>query len=118
MHGPAFAHRNHAERPGATTNKKPKPMRVTVERKREEETVSSEAFQQQELVHIERMIAELERMPRRRRGVAAHSPVMQPEYWRKRIHALMKSPDATETVVRHAAALLAKLAEPSDRLRG
>lgn len=80
--------------------------------------MSSEAFQQQELLHIERMIAELERMPRRRRGVAAHNPVMQPEYWRKRIHALMKSPDATESVVRHAAALLAKLAEPADGPRG
>jgi hypothetical protein len=43
---------------------------------------------------------------------------MQPEYWRKRIHALMKSPDATETVVRHAAALLEKLAEPADRSPG
>ncbi|MDR5753735.1 MULTISPECIES: hypothetical protein [unclassified Caballeronia] len=95
-------------------------MRVAVDASGEEETVSSEAFQQQELVHIERMIAELERMPGRRRGVAAHNPVMQPEYWRKRIHALMKSPDATETVVRHAAALLAKLAEPADppRRRG
>jgi hypothetical protein len=71
--------------------------------------VSSEAFQRQELVHIERMIAELGRVPDRRRGVARHNPVMRPEYWRQRIHALMKSPGATETVVRHAAALLDKL---------
>jgi hypothetical protein len=55
------------------------------------------------------MIAELGRVPDRRRGVARHNPVMRPEYWRQRIHALMKSPGATETVVRHAAALLDKL---------
>jgi hypothetical protein len=76
--------------------------------------VSVEAFQQQELAHIERMIVELERVPAHWHGVGAHNPVMQREYWRQRIHALMNSPDVADSVARQASALLKRLAGASN----
>ncbi|CDY79289.1 hypothetical protein BGLT_01985 [Caballeronia glathei] len=72
--------------------------------------MSSDEYQRQELGHIERMIIELERLPEDERIAVRENPVMNPEYWRKRINVLMTSPNATRLVIRDAATLLQRLA--------
>lgn len=76
--------------------------------------MSSDEYQRQELGHIERMIIELERLPEDERIAVRENPVMNPEYWRKRINVLMTSPNATRLVIRDAATLLQRLERIAD----
>jgi hypothetical protein len=64
---------------------------------------------EQELSHIARMIAALERMPEDEDHEGSHNPVMRPEYWRKRIDVLIASGGVTDPMLRHANALLERL---------
>jgi t-SNARE complex subunit (syntaxin) len=76
-------------------------------------------YRQQELSHIERMIAELERLVQRDRLIGEQNPVIRPEYWRNRIHASVNASEATVSTTKHAAVLLerlTRLSEMSDRL--
>lgn len=63
---------------------------------------------QQELDHIEFVIIRLEH-PDSGDGTAQPCAVMQPEYWRKRIHAVLSLVGTSGQVARRGAALLARL---------
>jgi hypothetical protein len=71
---------------------------------------------QQDLSHIERMIAQLERQAPGERGIAERNPVTRPDYWRDRIHGLVTSSETTVSTIKHAAVLLERLARLSERL--
>jgi hypothetical protein len=73
-------------------------------------------YQQQELSHIERMIAELERLVQRDRLIGEQNPVIRPEYWRNRIHASVNASEATVSATKHAAVLLGRLASLTEML--
>lgn len=65
--------------------------------------------QQQELLHIQTMVMELERLARRGSIVRRGTSVTQPEYWRNRIHTLLATPGISGSTAARASALLAKL---------
>ncbi|MDR5783739.1 hypothetical protein QCE63_30445 [Caballeronia sp. LZ065] len=71
--------------------------------------MSVDQYAHQELVHIGRMIAELARVATSGRCVPAHPVVMRPEYWRRRIDALIDA-TANEPLRRDAVALRERLA--------
>jgi hypothetical protein len=71
--------------------------------------VSAEHHTHEELVHIGRMIAELARVSTSGRRAPRH-PVMQPEYWRRRIDALIDE-TANGPLRRDAVALRERLAD-------
>ncbi|SPB12861.1 hypothetical protein NOV72_00165 [Caballeronia novacaledonica] len=64
----------------------------------------------EELAHIGRMIAELERVATKGHGEPTRHAVMRPEYWQRRIDALMVA-STNEPLRRDAAALRERLAE-------
>jgi len=78
--------------------------------------MSVDDYRQQDLSHIEKMIVELERLIQNGPIIAERNPVTRPEYWRNRIHALVNSSQATASTAKHAAVLLARLANLSDLL--
>ena len=78
--------------------------------------MSVDDYPQQELAHIERMIVELERLSRNGRIIAEQNPVIRPEYWRNRIHALVNSSEATVSTTKLAAVLLERLTRLSEVL--
>ena len=63
---------------------------------------------QQELDHIEAIIFQLEHLDSSQ-ATAQASAVMQSEYWRRRIHAVLALPDAPRRAAQRGAALLARL---------
>lgn len=71
--------------------------------------MSADHYAHEELVHIGRMIAELARVATSGRRVPAHQAVLRPEYWRRRIDALIEA-TANEPLQRDAAALRERLA--------
>ncbi|SAL66060.1 hypothetical protein AWB71_03911 [Caballeronia peredens] len=68
---------------------------------------------QEELAHIGRMIAELARVATSERRVPARHAVMRPEYWRRRIDALIDA-STNEPLRRDAAALRERLTDAFD----
>ncbi|KXV04031.1 hypothetical protein CR51_15085 [Caballeronia megalochromosomata] len=72
--------------------------------------MSADQHAQEELAHIGRMIAELERVATNGRGDPTRHAVMRPEYWRRRIDALMVA-STNEHLRRNAAALRERLAD-------
>jgi len=78
--------------------------------------MSVDDYPQQELVHIERMIVELERLTKNGRVIAEQNAVTRPEYWRNRIHGLLNSSEATVFTTKHAAVLLERLTSLSEVL--
>jgi hypothetical protein len=75
----------------------------------ETKSVSADQHAHEELVHIGRMIAELARVATSERRAPMRHPVMRPEYWGRRIDALI-STTADEPLRRDAAALRKRLA--------
>ncbi|BCQ25676.1 hypothetical protein NK8_38540 [Caballeronia sp. NK8] len=71
--------------------------------------MSADLHAQEELAHIGRMIAELERAMTGRGDPLRHA-VMRPEYWQKRIDVLMAA-STNEPLRRDAAALRERLAD-------
>ncbi|WP_147408585.1 hypothetical protein [Paraburkholderia fungorum] len=65
--------------------------------------------EQQELLHIQTMVLELERIASRGSIVRRGTSVTQPEYWRNRIHTLLATPGISGSTAAQASALLAKL---------
>ncbi|WP_321801252.1 hypothetical protein [Caballeronia sp. J97] len=72
--------------------------------------MSVDQHAQDELAHISRMIAELERVATNGRGESTRYAVMRPEYWLRRIDALMVA-STNEPLRRDAAALRERLAD-------
>lgn len=72
--------------------------------------MSADQHAQEELAHIGRMIAQLERVAESERRRCAHFPVMRREYWIRRIDALMDASAANGPLRRDAAALRERLA--------
>jgi Asp-tRNA(Asn)/Glu-tRNA(Gln) amidotransferase C subunit len=72
--------------------------------------VSADQHAQEELAHIGRMIAELERVATEGHGEPMRHAVMRPEYWQRRIDALIVA-STNEPLRRDAAALRERLAE-------
>ena len=72
--------------------------------------MSVDQHAQEELAHIGRMIAELERVATRERDGPMLHAVMQQEYWQRRIDALMAA-STSEPLLRDAAALRERLAD-------
>ncbi|MDR5825124.1 hypothetical protein [Caballeronia sp. LZ043] len=70
--------------------------------------MSADHYAHEELVHIGRMIAELARVATSGRRMPAHHAVLRPEYWRRRIDALIDA-TANEPLRRDAAALRERL---------
>jgi len=62
-----------------------------------------------DLLHIEAMIATLERMARTGEGIASTSAVNDPGYWRRRIQMLLDRQDLCGTDRRHAKAIMERL---------
>ncbi|SAL34061.1 hypothetical protein AWB69_03093 [Caballeronia udeis] len=78
--------------------------------------MSVDDYAQQELVHIERMIVELERLTQNGRVIAEQDPVTRPEYWRNRIHDLLNASEVSVFTTKHAAVLLERLTSLSEVL--
>jgi hypothetical protein len=78
--------------------------------------MSVDGYRQQELAHIERMIIELERLTQNGRVIAERNTVIRPEYWRKRIDALVNFSEASGSTTKRAAVLLEKLSSLSEVL--
>lgn len=72
--------------------------------------MSADRRAQEELAHIGRMIAELERVATGERRAPARHPVMRREYWQRRIDAVIYA-TADEPLRRDAAALSERLAD-------
>ena len=72
--------------------------------------MSADQQAHEELAHIGRMIAELERVAVTERGEPKRYAVMRPEYWQRRIDALIVA-STNEPLRRDAAALRERLAE-------
>ncbi|SAK64423.1 hypothetical protein AWB79_03115 [Caballeronia hypogeia] len=66
--------------------------------------MSADRHAQEELAHIGRMIAELQRLATSGCGPQTRHAVMRPEYWQRRIDALMET--STDEPSRRDAALL------------
>lgn len=73
--------------------------------------------EQQEFFHIRRMVLELERLVQNLDDVDREVPVMQPEYWRIRINALLARPAISGSTVAQASVLLTKLDGIADALK-
>jgi hypothetical protein len=67
---------------------------------------------EQELAHIQTILRQLEHLGVGHKTTQA-SPVLQPDYWRTRIRAVMALPDTTRHIVDQGSELLGRL----DRLR-
>jgi hypothetical protein len=78
--------------------------------------MSVDDYRQQELSHIERMVVELERLVQDGRIIAERNAVVRPEYWRKRIDALVSSSAASGSTTERAAVLLERLSTLSEVL--
>ncbi|BAO88504.1 hypothetical protein [Caballeronia cordobensis] len=72
--------------------------------------MSADQRAQEELAHIGRMIAELERVATSRRAAPMRPAVMRQEYWQRRIDALLGA-CPNEPLRRDAAALRERLAD-------
>jgi Ser/Thr protein kinase RdoA (MazF antagonist) len=72
--------------------------------------VSVDQLAQEELAHIGRMIAELERVAAKARGEPMRHAVMQQAYWQRRIDALIDA-SANAPLRRDADALRERLAD-------
>jgi hypothetical protein len=72
--------------------------------------VSADQHVQEELAHIGRMIAELERVAASERGGPVRPAVMRQEYWQRRIDALIVA-STNAPLRRDAAALRERLAD-------
>lgn len=66
-------------------------------------------YEQQELFHIRTMVRELERLLHNGDDIILDAPVMQPEYWRSRINALLARPAISRSIATDASVLLMKL---------
>ncbi|WP_250515351.1 hypothetical protein [Caballeronia sp. INDeC2] len=72
--------------------------------------MSADQHAHEELAHIGRMIAELERVATKGHLEPMRHAVMRPEYWQRRIDALIVA-SANEPLRRNAAALRERLAD-------
>ncbi|SAK50884.1 hypothetical protein AWB78_01087 [Caballeronia calidae] len=75
--------------------------------------MSADRHAHEELAHIARMIAELERVAASAHGAPSRYAVMHPEYWRRRIDALVLT-STDEPLRRDADALRKRLARVVD----
>jgi len=71
----------------------------------------------QELSHIRMIVIKLERLMQDDDMVGGKTPVIQPEYRRNRINALLAAPTVSKAAVVHASALLAQLDGIADALK-
>ncbi|BAN25649.1 hypothetical protein [Caballeronia insecticola] len=78
--------------------------------------MSANQHAQEELAHIGRMIAELARVATGEGRVPARHAVMRPEYWRRRIDALIDA-STNEPLRRDAAALRERLTDAFDHAK-
>jgi hypothetical protein len=78
--------------------------------------MSVDDCRQQELSHIERMVVQLERLVQDGQIIAEPNAVVRPEYWRKRIDALVNSSTASGSTTKRAAVLLERLSALSEVL--
>ncbi|WP_168787783.1 hypothetical protein [Paraburkholderia aromaticivorans] len=74
-------------------------------------------LEQHELLHIRNMVLQLERLVQSGNTVGLGIPVMQPEYWRNRINALLDTPVISRSAVTQASVLLMKLEIIADALK-
>ncbi|MEZ0606049.1 hypothetical protein ACAX43_28490 [Paraburkholderia sp. IW21] len=73
--------------------------------------------EQEEFFHIRKMVLELDRLIERGDVQDCKNPVTQPDYWRKRIDALLATPAVSESIAARAAALLVQLDRIADARR-
>ncbi|MEZ0605687.1 hypothetical protein ACAX43_26490 [Paraburkholderia sp. IW21] len=73
--------------------------------------------EQDEFVHIRKMVLELERQVLNGHEGDLKIPVMQPEYWRSRIRTLQAMPLIPELMMTQASGLLLKLDGIADALK-
>jgi hypothetical protein len=73
--------------------------------------------EQQDFLHIWKMVLKLERLVQNGDDVSQELPVMHPEYWRSRINALLARPAISGSTVAQASVLLVKLNGIADELR-
>lgn len=72
--------------------------------------------EEDEFVHIRKMVLELERLVLNGHDDGPKTPVMQPEYWRSRIRTLQATPLIPEFMMTQASGLLLKLDGIADAL--
>jgi hypothetical protein len=73
--------------------------------------------EQEEFFHIRKMVLELERLIQNGDIKDRKNPVAQPDYWRKRIDALLAAPARSESIAARTAALLVQLDRIADALK-
>ncbi|BCG01638.1 hypothetical protein PPGU19_062060 (plasmid) [Paraburkholderia sp. PGU19] len=73
--------------------------------------------ERQEFFHIRNMVLERERLVQSSEDVNVELPVMQPEYWRNRINALLARQAVSRTIVAQASVLLMKLDGTTNALK-
>ncbi|AXF05481.1 hypothetical protein CUJ88_44015 (plasmid) [Paraburkholderia hospita] len=73
--------------------------------------------ERQEFFHIRNMVLERERLVQSSEDVTMELPVMQPEYWRNRINALLARQAVSRTTVAQASVLLMKLDGTTNALK-
>ncbi|MGF6759012.1 hypothetical protein [Paraburkholderia sp. GAS334] len=72
---------------------------------------------QEEFFHIRKMVLELDRLIQNGDIKDRKNPVAQPDYWRKRIDALLATPALSESIAARTAALLVQLDRIADALK-
>ena len=73
--------------------------------------------ERQEFFDIRNMVLERERLVQSSEDVNVELPVMQPEYWRNRINALLARQAVSRTIVAQASVLLMKLDGTTNALK-
>ena len=66
-------------------------------------------LEQHELLHIRKMVLQLERLVQSGNTIGLEIPILQPEYWRNRINAVLDTPVISRSAVAQASMLLIKL---------
>lgn len=74
-------------------------------------------LEQHELLHIRKMVLQLERLVQSGNTVGLAIPVMQPAYWRNRINALLEAPVISGSSATQASMLLIKLETIAEALK-
>jgi hypothetical protein len=68
-----------------------------------------DASYKSDLLHIEAIIATLERMARTGEGIASTSVINDPDYWRRRIEMMLDRQDLSRADRKHAQAVKERL---------